>query len=237
MLGLMSHCGQINKENLGSTNTKKNETMKKILTLAFALFCITAVAQNRPTFIIQGGYQGANFTNAEDTKLAHGVRVGAAVDYAFVTSDTYDLSLQAGLNYSMKGAQGTFKAFGSSLDVEFTLHYLDLPVLLNSRFKLSDTFNAFVNVGPYFAYGLSGKVTAKDGSGDKTTSGINLFKEKDGNESFLYPFDFGVQIGAGVEVSRIMFGVGTQYGLTKVVRDDKEKVKNISFYASVGYRF
>lgn len=210
--------------------------MKKNLTLAFALFCMTAVAQNRPTFIIQGGYQGAKVTNEDDLKLIHGIRAGVAIDYAFVTSDVYELSLQAGLNYSMKGYQGTFVFPDSPVDVKVRLHYLDLPILLNNRFKLSDTFNAFVNVGPYVAYGLSGKVTTKDESGDSTTLGINLFR-KQKKMSPLYPVDFGVQVGAGVEVSRIMFGIGTQYGLAKLAKEDKDNAKNISFYASVGYRF
>lgn len=211
--------------------------MKKILTLAFALFCMTAVAQNRPTFIIQGGYQGANITKPEGLEMVHGFRVGAAVDYVFVTSDTYELSLQTGLNYSMKGAWGK-DPLPPHNKIIFRLHYLDLPVLINSRFKLSDSFNAFVNVGPYVAYGLSGKVTAKAAeSSEKKTLEENVFKGSNGEKSGFYPFDFGAQVGAGVEVNRIMFGIGTQYGLAKLVRDDERNPKNISFYVSLGYRF
>ncbi|MDO4790301.1 MAG: porin family protein [Porphyromonas sp.] len=212
--------------------------MKKILTLAFLLFCMTAVAQNRPTFIIQGGYQGSNVLNGKDLNMLHGFRAGAAVDYAFVTSDTYELSLQTGLNYSMKGYWGKVRiATVGDLKVIARLHYVDLPVLLNSRFKLSDNFNAFVNFGPYFAYGLSGKKIVEFKSGEKETAKENLFREYEGKESKLHPFDFGAQVGAGIDVSRIMFGVGTQYGITKLFRDKDRNLKNISFYASVGYRF
>lgn len=198
---------------------------------------MAAVAQNRPTFIIQGGYQGANITKSEGLEMVHGFRVGAAVDYAFVTSDTYELSLQTGLNYSMKGAWGK-DPLPPHNKIIFRLHYLDLPVLINSRFKLSDSFNAFVNVGPYVAYGLSGKVTAKAAeSSEKKTLEENVFKGSNGEKSGFYPFDFGAQVGAGVEVNRIMFGIGTQYGLAKLVRDDERNPKNISFYVSLGYRF
>lgn len=205
--------------------------MKKILTLALTLFCMTTVAQNRPTFIIQGGYQGANLRNDERAKMTDGFRVGVAIDYAFVTSDTYQLSLQTGLNYSIKGFWTE-----TQKDKRFSvrLHYLDLPILLNSRFKLSETVNAFFNVGPYLAYGLSGKITV----GGKTDE--QNFFSKNRHEAFgFYPFDFGAQVGAGIEINRIMFGIGTQYGLTKLVRDEIEndQLKNISFYLSVGYRF
>lgn len=203
---------------------------------------MTAMAQNRPTFIVQGGYQGANITADKNSKLGHGVRVGAAVDYAFVTSDTYDLSVQLGANYSMKAFSTDILTIGDkSVKTKSTLHYVDVPVLLNSRFKLSDSFNAFVNFGPYMAYGLSAKRTTDvDVIGDITIKrDANLFKTGvNGKGDSLYkPFDFGVQVGAGVEVSRMMFGVGTQYGLTSIYRDKDSKVKNISFYASVGYRF
>lgn len=209
--------------------------MKKILTLAFALLCMTAVAQNRPTFIFQVGYQGAKITNVEGAKIIHGLRAGVAIDYAFVTSDTYELSLQTGINYSMKGRRGKV---GDTPKTDFTARYqyLDLPVLINNRFKLSDTFNAFVNVGPYFAYGLSAVRSMKEESGE-TMSGPNLFKGQGGDKSALYPFEIGAQVGAGVEVSRVMFGIGTQYGLTKLFREYEGNPKNISFYASVGYRF
>lgn len=210
--------------------------MKKILTLALTLFCMTTVAQNRPTFIIQGGYQGANLTNLKEAKMVHGFRAGVAIDYAFVTSDTYQLSLQTGINYSMKGTWAKTDE-PKAVKATFRLHYLDLPILLNSRFKVSETFNAFVNVGPYLAYGLSGKMTA-EADGEKETAEPNLFRKYKGEKSAFYPFDFGAQVGAGIEVNRIMFGIGTQYGLTKLGREDKEdNAKNISFYLSVGYRF
>lgn len=212
--------------------------MKKILTLAFMLFCMAAVAQNRPTFIVQAGYQGANVTNVESAEMLHGLRAGVAVDYAFVATPTYEFSLQIGLNYSMKGYSGIVNVPSEGdLKVTGRFHYVDLPVLLNSRFKLSDNFNAFVNFGPYIAYGLSGQKIIEFAPGDKETAEENLFREYKGHKSKLYPFDFGAQVGVGVEMSRIMLGVGTQYGLAKLFRDRDQNRKNISFYASVGYRF
>lgn len=212
--------------------------MRKILTLAFMLFCMAAVAQNRPTFIVQAGYQGANLTDAIDVKMLHGFRAGVTVDYAFITLPTYELSLQTGLNYSMKGYwEETHITTVGKVKSTNRLHYLDLPVLINSRFKLSDTFNAFVNVGPYIAYGLSGKYTVETKKGDKKTDEGNLFKGSGDEKSKLHPFDFGAQVGVGVEMNRIMLGVGTQYGLAKLFRDSGRSAKNISFYASVGYRF
>lgn len=226
----------------GMYNLKIETNMKKILTIAFALFCMTAVAQNRPTFIVQGGYQGSNFTDVKNSKLGHGFRIGAAIDYAFVTSDTYDLSVQLGANYSMKGAGKSYFTIGSkSAETKTTLQYVDVPILLNSRFKLSDSFNAFVNFGPYLAYGLSAKESHSENIfGIELKPNSNLFKTGRGGsgDPIFKSFDYGVQVGAGVEMNKVMIGVGTQYGLTSIYKNDKDgKNKNISFYASVGYRF
>ncbi|MDO4771652.1 hypothetical protein [Porphyromonas sp.] len=92
------------------------------------------------------------------------------------------------------------------------------------------------------AYGLSAKLSLKRVSESTRTVDINLFKDGmgEGSGKMFNPFDFGVQVGAGVEFSRIMIVVGTQYGLRKLFAtddSDASKVKNISFYASVGYRF
>ena len=76
-----------------------------------------------------------------------------------------------------------------------------------------------------------------EADGEKETAEPNLFRKYKGEKSAFYPFDFGAQVGAGIEVNRIMFGIGTQYGLAKLVRDDDDNPKNISFYLSVGYRF
>lgn len=221
--------------------------MKKILSLVAALFCVAAVAQNRPTFILQGGYQGAAMNNPDrkDDSMVHGLRVGAAVDYAFVTSDTYELSAQVGLNYSMKGVKvNNFDLLGlAKADTKFTTHYIDLPILLNSRFYISNETNAFVNFGPYMAYGISGKMTT-----DTKLLGSKLGEAKlDGNlfktgalgkgDAALKSFDYGVQVGAGLEYNRIMGGISVQYGLAPVYNVDKDKTRNVSFAVTAGYRF
>ncbi|MDO4695536.1 porin family protein [Porphyromonas sp.] len=216
--------------------------MKKILTLVLGLFCMTAVAQNRPTFIIQGGYQGANISGDSDSKLKSGFRAGVMMDYAFMTSDLTEFSIQSGLNYSEKGFRKEASVGGAKGAYDQTLRYIDLPILLNGRFKMSESINAFVNAGPYLAYGISTnqKISGKiEGfiEIDRKPKG-NLFKEggKD-NKAVYNPFDMGVQIGAGIEISRFMVGVGTQYGLLNIEKEGKGSSKNISFFGSVGYRF
>ena len=211
-----------------------------------------AVAQNRPTFIINGGYQGSNLSNLKDNKMKNGFRVGVAMDMAFMNSDVVSLSVMPGVNYVTKGfSLESENSKGKAEDNAFTLNYIEVPVLLNARFGVNDAFSAFVNAGPYFAYGIGGKYKATL-FGISKDEEINTFKKHDfgvKEYSFANAFDMGLQIGAGVEMSRVLLTVGAQYGITNVFGDDsKESMKknlkdsekgsrNVGFYATVGYRF
>lgn len=221
--------------------------MKKVLALVAALFCTAAVAQDRPTFILQGGYQGANISSEDfkEAKMVHGLRAGAAIDYVFFRGNAFELSGQVGLNYSMKGVKVALPdSDPENLGVtKFTMHYIDLPILFNSRFHLSNETNAFINVGPYLAYGLNAKATfeGKSPEGKVTAEpDQNLFKPLvPGEDNGMFKrFDYGIQVGAGLEYNRIMCGVSTQFGLAPVANDDKDITsKNVSFALTLGYRF
>lgn len=74
------------------------------------------------------------------------------------------------------------------------------------RFAVADDLSAFVNAGPYLAYGFGG--SAKFGD---NTDNSNPFKETKIGETSIRvynPFDWGLQVGAGLEYSRVMLGVG-----------------------------
>lgn len=188
--------------------------MKKIILAAFAsaVFAIGAMAQYRPSVIVSAGYQGANISGFENSKIASGARAGVAVDFGLLNSGAMELSLQPGLNFSMKGL-----SFGDKEKVKNSLYYIDLPILANLRFGVTDDLNAFVNAGPYLAYGIGGSAKVGDNK-DKT----NPFKETTiaGKSLRAYnPFDWGLQVGAGLEYQRVMLSVGAQFGMYDVTHN------------------
>lgn len=215
--------------------------MKKIIfaALVSSLFAIGAMAQSRPGIIVSAGYQGSKVTGFDKAKIASGARTGVAIDVPVLTSGTMQLSVQPGLNFSMKGV-----AYGDKEKVSNSCYYVDLPILANLRFDVDSRLNAFVNAGPYIAYGVGG--TAK--SSGKTET-YNPFKKTTilGKEiGGLRAFDWGLQVGAGVEYSRIMLTVGTQVGLYDITPDIDihllgvkagTKNNNTSFFVTLGYRF
>ena len=222
---------------------------KTILAAVLGLFCLGASAQLRPSFIIQGGYQGANMSikgsnSTEKGKLLSGFRVGVAADFDVYASEGLGLSIQPGINFSTKGSSmketaKLGKAEGS-ISGKRALYYIDVPVLANLKFGASDLLGVYVNAGPYFGYGVGGKQTSevKGNVGDneiinnKNTNNDNPFGDKG-----LKAFDWGVQVGAGVEYNRFLIGVGTQFGIQNISNKDKEIKTNTSFFATVGYRF
>lgn len=211
--------------------------MKKIIfaALVSSLFAIGAMAQST-SYIVSAGYQGAKLSGLDGAKMISGARAGVAVDFAVLNSGNMQLSVQPGLNFSMKGF-----SLNDKETVKSSFYYIDLPILANLRFDVQNDLNAFVNAGPYLAYGVGGSQRAGDA---KDT--INPFKKTTigGKEvSMFNAFDWGLQFGAGVEYKRIMLTLGTQVGLYDITpielfgQSVGTKNANTSFFVTAGYRF
>ena len=223
--------------------------MKKIfLATILSLFAVAAMAQVRPTFIISGGYQGANLSlndKSDSNKMRSGFRAGVAADIVVYDLGTGELSIQPGLNYSIKGAQRTAKLGDIRATYKVNLGYIDLPILANLRFGVTPDMNVFVNAGPYLAYGISANSSASSNNKtvDKVVEGFtdtfDYYKDAFKKDGGLKPFDAGLQVGAGAEYKRVMLSVGAQLGLNNMIKKPvgNEKMTNTSFFATVGYRF
>lgn len=218
--------------------------MKKIILAAIAstVFAIGAMAQYRPSVIVCAGYQGANISGVKDSKIASGARAGVALDFGVLNTGAMELSIQPGLNFSMKGF-----SYGDKEDIKNSLYYVDLPILANLRFGVTEGLNAFVNAGPYLAYGVGGSAKVGDNK-DKS----NPFKETTiAGKSIraCNPFDWGLQVGAGLEYQRVMLSVGAQFGMYDVSKNYTVDIpvvgkkefgdtnKNSAFFVTAGYRF
>lgn len=168
--------------------------------------------------------------------------------HAGVDADLYiaeSFYLQPGLLYTTKGAQKQ----DNDTKVKVNISYIELPV--NLLFK-HETGNGklLLGAGPYIAYGITGKSTAKTGSNSLSTDAkfkntISAADYLNGNFYFVRPLDFGANILAGYEFSSgISFQLNGQLGLAKinpkiegVTSVNKTDLKNIGFGASLGYRF
>lgn len=161
--------------------------MKTLKAIALATLFLTAFTLNaqekKMTFGVKVGLNLSNVTTDEgdfnNTKSKAGFLAGVTLDYAF-TPQWY---LSTGVEYTLKGV----KIDLSPNDQNITAAYVQVPVTGGFRFPVSQDLALVVNAGPYFAYGLHGKI--KQGSYEQDTFSDDALKN----------FDCGIRIGAGLE--------------------------------------
>ncbi len=162
-------------------------------------------------------------------------------------------SIQTGLYLNGKGSK-TESYFGANQSadyykVKFNPLYLELPANFVIKFPMDNASRFYAGAGPYIAMGIGGKVTGTQNfagvtstyekniqfnNDDPTTS-----EQEDASVNKLRRFDYGVNFLAGVEVNRLMLGVGYQLGLAKIgsTQDNtNDKNKYRIFSLNVGVR-
>jgi len=243
------------------------KTIKLILFTAALLIGINANAQLNPvSFGIKGGMNLSTFAGDMDgTKSKVGFHAGLTMDIN-LPSNFY---IGSGLEFTTKGFKD-FELFKSgsakaTLNGSGNAMYLQIPVHLGYKINVAPSTNIVFHAGPYFAYGVGGKikfdkVTVKEGGTSvsiKFEDLLNIMKEsgidfegeitqsdidemKKGTDTFgddaMKRFDFGIGLGAGVEIWKFTAGIGYDFGLSDIGREGV-KVNNRNGYISVGYKF
>lgn len=118
----------------------------------------------------------------------------------------------------------------------YTLNYLDAPILAKVNFG-----KFYIAAGPCLGFGLGGKY---QGSytylGQTTDHGgkIEFGEEPDnygGTTLYVNPFDFSIQLGAGVKVSVIVIDLRFGLGLTDIFVDELNEARNRALQLTVGF--
>lgn len=226
---------------------------KTLLVIACALGALTASAQRASsssssffstekadggvTFGVRAGLNFANMSLSDQegggATLSPGCRttfhVGLIADIPLMQS----LYVQTGLYLQNKG----YKYEEDGYTETAKPMYLEIPVLASYRYDLSDALQLQVNVGPYFGYGLGGKVKAEfEHYGDDEAD----FFGDDDDQFGAKRFNCGLQFGAGLTLnSHYYLGFAYQLGLTNNIKtgDDYDKAKDRNWMVSLGYNF
>lgn len=202
--------------------------MKRFMGLAAAVAVFAsaapAAAQDMPMRF--GVIGGVNFSNVsgdfvEDSEMRTGFDVGvlAQVPLGMV------LTFQPEIHYSQKGFEAEQTVLGTVFEVETTLTYLDIPLLLRMGMPLAEGLDVDLLVGPYIGVGLSceGSVDGEDA--------------EDCDEDPAT--DFGVMAGAGFSwamgAGDLMIDGRYQWGFSEIFEEVDMKNRNIQVL--VGYAF
>ena len=204
--------------------------LKSFLFIAAMLVAVSASAQL--SFGVKAGLNLSNISgDGESLDSKIGFKIGPTVEFAIAPN----MAIQSGLLLSSKGAKTSesYSESGIDVDADITINanYLELPICFAYKYPIAPDTKIYVNAGPYLAYGLFGKTTAK-------ISAMGLSAEEDedtlGDDGFEN-FDFGLTFGIGAEVTKFNFGLNYDLGLSEVIKDSK--IKNTNFWISVGYNF
>ena len=231
--------------------------MKKLfVTLVCATLALTASAQYASS-------SSSSFfsTEASDRPVTAGIRAGLNIANMSVSNDSYSLSpnsktgfhigmvvdiplmqslyIQPGLYYTTKGCK---EKEADDDDYEITLNpsYLEMPILASYRYDFSDAAQLQVNFGPYFAFGLGGKVKEEEHykNGRTSEDEYDFFGSKNDDSWGAKRFDMGLQVGAGITIAQHVYvGLAYEFGLMNLSRSSDASVKNNNLLISLGYQF
>ncbi len=173
--------------------------MKKLILTAIAGLAANFVTAQNIDFGIKGGavfntdkgkvWQDAGNIFKRDGKASAGFQAGALARVSLA-----GIYIQPELLYTQ--FKNEYDVDGQNLDV--TKKRLDIPVNVGKRFLGI----GHIQAGPVFSYYFDDKLSVKD---------FTTAKQDE--------FNVGMQIGAGVEVSKLLFDLRYEFGLGKVGSD------------------
>ena len=215
------------------------------------VFIVSFQIVNAQRFGIQGGLNISK-TSGEDywynsTSSLPAMHLGVVVEFSLTKKFFFD----TGLLYSVKGfktnpldynysnygsgyGSGYGGGYGSGdyqYDIQserYSTGYLEIPANLTYKFPISSKLKLCFRTGPTFSYGLYIKCRgSKSSTYDYTIHNLDS-KQK---------YDFGLNLGSGIEFGNINIGVNYNQGLKNLSYSSETKNKNRVFQISVAYMF
>lgn len=197
-------------------------------------------------FGVKGGLNLSNLlmkddedTYSDDFKMKTGFHAGLTAEFPVTES----FSFETGLLLSTKGfrisEEETYLGETETYEGKLNLLYLDIPFTAKAYYDLGGAMIYGV-FGPYAGIGLSGKTKVESTyGGESETDEENIKWGSDEAEDDLKRVDFGLTVGAGVELSSVQVGLNYNLGLANISPDTENgnRIKNRVVGLSVGYKF
>ncbi len=193
--------------------------MKKVIYAVVFVLSISAVyAQGI------GLKAGLNMANQSVKVMGISASANSLMGFHFGVVGEFGLSeslyFSPGLLYSGKGSK-------TEGDDKTIVSYINIPLDLVAKFNLGGP-KALFRVGPDIGYAISGK-----NKGD----GYDVDIEFGSDEDQMKRLDFGLNIGAGIDISALQIDLTYTIGLADLTNVDEYKMKNKNFAISVAYFF
>ena len=201
--------------------------MKKMTTVF--IVCLMATIGVKAQTYVQGGLNLANITTTNDGQTQKNnwlPTFNVGIMSRFGLSNTFDL--ESGLLFTGKGSKATSNFGSDYVTSKFNPLYLEVP--LNAVVKLPLSANAKSNIffhsGPYIAVGIAGNSTTDAQIGGVQThsstaikfSNDNPFTSQQDDAAYnkLKRFDYGLNLGGGVDFGKLLLKANYGFGLAKI---------------------
>ena len=230
-----------NKNPDSITKTYHMKTAIKTIFLFFALIFSIAILPAQT--ISLGVRAGSNLATAEigsplGISLDAGNLVGLDLAAVLNIGLTKAFSIQPEVHFQQKGWKFEFAFFDETIEENFHLNYLEVPVLAKYAFGL-EKVQGFVLAGPSVGMGMGGKAKISEGG---------IEEEEDitfgSGEEELKKYDLGVALGGGIGIKvgggQIFLDVRYLLGLTNlsnVEEDDLFSFNNRGIAVGIGALF
>lgn len=205
----------------------QNKTVKRVL-LGLAIACITGIsasAQNAiglraganlssTSFSTQGGFKAEQVT---------GLQAGVMFDIPFSPI----LGLQVEGLFDQRGV--VYKNDGFDSKIKLSLNYVTIPLALNVKVPITNSFSITGHAGGYASMGISGQRETTDATGTTKDDVVftNTWSKADDAKAQVSLVDFGAMAGLGLRY-KLAPGIGIfadgRYGLgfAELTKYDKD---------------
>lgn len=220
--------------------------MKKLLLLAVTtMLLVSASAQDlqKNIFGVRAGANISNFSiNFDEMNMDSKPSFNAGFNYERLLLNSTPLYLETGLYYTNKGAK-----LGSWDDedglYQFSLNYLEVPVMLNYKFYLGDNFALYPSAGLYYAFGVGGSEQEKYKEEYDGETYIEIYKDKVfGEDRMLKRSDFGYRVSVSAMWKSVVLTAGYEGSILNTLQDSGDedfslKMRNSNIFIALGYNF
>lgn len=221
--------------------------MKNLITMLIVSVIATASVYSQIRLMPKAGATLSNVAYSDDIKdfwdadfsYKLGFTVGVAAE---IPLGGEMIAIQPELLWIQKGYNYKYEETGYSEDYNYTLNYLEIPVMVKVKFG-----PAYLSAGPSIGFGLIGRYNGSYTLLGRETDDDGKVKfgdepaDYEGDDEYIdNAVDFGVQVGAGVRVS--VLEIDFRYGIGLTDLYDKPagfsgdtKSQNRTFQLTVGY--
>ncbi len=220
------------------------KNLSKLIVVVIAFTMTTNLgAQN---FAVKAGLNFSNMVLEEDgesyyddIKMRTGFHVGGTVEFSINEM----FSFETGLLLSTKGFkisdEENWDGETVTYEEKLNLLYIDIPLTPKVSFDAGSA-KIYAVFGPYMGIGLTGKWKWEaEYNGETESDEEDVEWGSDDENDHFKRLDFGLTMGAGVEISSFQIGLTYGLGLANIssYTEDETKAKNRVLGIQVGYKF